>query len=155
MRRPPRRRDAPLIGGRLLLFSLLAGTSLLVADLAIYAVARMGSLPEPAARGLAFTALVMGNLTLIQLNRSFSQSMLRSMRVPNRPAWAVTLVAGAMLVAALYAPGLSTFFGLTGLHVAHFGLAALVGIVSVAWIDVAKRLVRATARPAGVREASV
>ena len=145
MLRPPRRRDAALIGRRLLLFSLLAGTSLFAADLGIYALARGWSLSEPVARALAFTTLLTGNLTLIQLNRSFTRSMLTSLRVPNLPASIVTLAATALLLVALFVPGASRFFGFEGASPAHVGLAVLVGVASVAWVDLAKRFVR---RPA-------
>ena len=110
MRRPPRNPKEPLFGKMLLMLSLLQGLSVLGIVLAVYLVALFYGQGEKDARTLAFTSLIVANLSLILVNRSWSQSALASLRKSNAALWWVAGGATAFLVLALYVPFLRSLF---------------------------------------------
>lgn len=63
MKRPPRRQDEALFGGRQLMIALMQGAVLLAAVFTLYVWALQRA-PEAEARGVAFVALTLGNLVL-------------------------------------------------------------------------------------------
>ena len=88
MQRPPRDTAAPLFGGTTLWLALLQGLGALGLVMAAFAWASH-RLPEPQARALAFTTLVLANLALILSNRSATRPLWASLRTPNHTLWAV------------------------------------------------------------------
>jgi Ca2+-transporting ATPase len=73
MRQPPRRPEARLFDAALVRLGVLQGLGLLVAVLAGYVLERLGGGAD-AGRTVAFAVLVLGNLGLIQANRSWAAS---------------------------------------------------------------------------------
>ncbi len=140
MRRPPRRAGAGLFGWRVVLFSLLQGAGLLAATLVSFRVGLDHTGSEASARAMAFVTLIGGNVMLILANRSWRRSVLGVLAVRNRAAWAVVGGATGTLVLALAVPFLRGLFrfGPVGGH--DLGLAALAGFLSLAWVELAKRL---------------
>jgi Ca2+-transporting ATPase len=67
----PRRTDARLFDASLLARGLWQGGGLLVLLVALFLLARQAGASDDAARALSFAALVLGNLGLIQANRSW------------------------------------------------------------------------------------
>jgi Ca2+-transporting ATPase len=147
MQRPPRRPDAPLFDRRVIVWSILQGLSVLVADLLVYSISR-ARLDEQSARTLAFVTLVAGNLGLIQVNRSWTRSLWVTLGTRNVPAALVTLGALTTLIVLL------SFAPLRGLfHLAACPPLAVVGALaagagSVAWFELVKRWAGRTPRPA-------
>jgi Ca2+-transporting ATPase len=90
MKRPPRKLDEALLGPKVLVRSLVQGISIFLAVLAIYALMILNGYGEGESRMIAFTGIVIGNLGLIFSNRSWNESMFRSMKRPNRALWWVT-----------------------------------------------------------------
>ncbi len=90
MKRPPRRLDEALLGPKVLVRSLAQGISIFLAVLAVYALMILNGYGEGESRMIAFTGIVIGNLGLIFSNRSWNESMFRSMRTPNKALWWVT-----------------------------------------------------------------
>ena len=95
MRRPPRSLDEPLLGRQVLVRALFQGTAIFLAVFSVYAVMLANGYSAGEARMIAFGGIVSGNIGLIFANRSWEQSMFRSLRVPNSALWWVT--AGALL----------------------------------------------------------
>ena len=148
MRRPPRRVDAPLFSRRVLLVAALQGAAILAASMACFRIGLDHTGNDASARAMAFTTLIAGNVGLILVNRTWQASVLSILTTRNWAAWAV--IAGALLTlaAALLVPffrGLFRF-GPVGWH--DLALATGVGIASLAWFEVLKRV-----RPGWLREA--
>jgi Ca2+-transporting ATPase len=142
MRRPPRSPTEPLFGGWTLALSLLQGAGVLALCLAVFGGALRGGLDEGAARALAFTTLVVGNLGLIFANRSWETTILGSLRRPNPALWWVSGVAAACLALVLVVPGLRGLFQFAPPDGRHLAIAVAVGGVSIAWFELFKRLHR-------------
>ncbi|MDO9007699.1 MAG: cation-translocating P-type ATPase [Thiobacillus sp.] len=138
MQRPPRRSDAPLFSLRTLLLSLLQGATLFLAVAAVYALALLRGQGADEARALTFTTLVIGNLWLILINRSWSSTLLTSMRTPNPALWWVIGSTLGFLVCVLYIPGLRGLFGFTYLHATDVLLAIAAGATGIVWFELYK-----------------
>ena len=152
MRRPPRDPEEPLFGQASILWSCVEGATALVAALAIYGWALSSGHDTDASRSLAFSTLLVSNLTLVVVNRSFSTGFLRALRFPNPVFWSVLALGSGLLLASVYLPPVAGVFGFEGPAPGDFGLSVLAGFASVAWFDLVKgRLAEApTARAAPV-----
>ena len=141
MQRPPRDAEAPLFGGATLWLALLQGTGVLIAVLMAYAWASP-RIPEAEARAFAFATLVTGNLALILSNRSASASLWTTLRTPNAILWAV--IGGALLLlgGALYLPWAVEVLRFAPLPAHELAAAMGLGLASVLWFELIKRLRR-------------
>jgi Ca2+-transporting ATPase len=99
MQRKPRSIQEPLFGRQMVITGLVQGLSVLVVVALIYGLTLAQGFPTNEARLLSFTSLVIGNLGLIFTNRSWTRSIITTMRIPNRALWWVT--GGALLFLAL------------------------------------------------------
>ena len=147
MRRRPRPLSAALFGPRLIGLGLLQGAGILLAALAVFAgVFALGALGGGAddrhARTVAFAALVVADLGLILVNRSWSASVLSSLRRPNPALWWVFGATAALLGAALAVPALRELFHFRALTAADAALALAAGGVAVVWCEGVKLAAR-------------
>jgi Ca2+-transporting ATPase len=154
MRRPPRRPEERLFGARTLGVSLAQGLAVLGMVTLVFAMAlRLGD-GEQEARALSFTTLIVANLGLIFVNRSWSQTIVSRLRSPNWALWCVTGGAAAFLGCALYIPALRHVFRFSVLSMWDVLLCVGVGAASVIWFELLKvagpRLTRPTGRRAGI-----
>jgi Ca2+-transporting ATPase len=137
MQRPPRRRDEALFGPAQLGLALLQGTGVLAGVFGVY-VWSLSHYPEPEARGAAFLALVVGNLTLALADASSAGGRVFS---PHRKIyWIISTAAGGVLVLILMIPALSGVFKVAPLHMPLLMLALGVACVSGGWFGVARGL---------------
>ncbi|MHB1143943.1 MAG: cation-translocating P-type ATPase [Thiobacillus sp.] len=138
MERPPRRADAPLFNLRTLLLSLLQGATVFLAVAAVYAISLQRGQGADEARALTFATLVIGNLWLILANRSWSTTLLASLRTPNPALWWVIGGTLGFLAFVLYVPGLREVFGFTTLHANDVLLALAAGATGIMWFELFK-----------------
>jgi len=138
MDRPPRRLDEPLFDRRTVGLALLQGLWVLLIVLAVFAVSLHRGQGEADARTLTFVTLVLANLGLILTNRSWSRTIVSSIRVPNRSLWYVVFGALAFLALALYVPFLRGMFKFTALHPTDLLICLGGGVVSIAWFELFK-----------------
>ncbi len=147
MRRPPRRVDAPLFDRRMLVVSILQGASLLAATLFAFRLGLAHTGADASARAMAFTTLIAGNAGLILVNRTWRGSVLSILSARNLAAWAVIAGAVATLALALAVPFFRNLFRFGTVDLHDLGLAAAVGLGSLAWFEILKAV-----RPAWLRE---
>ena len=138
MSRPPRDPREPLFGRRAVGVSLLQGMSVLLIAVAVLAVALRLERGEDEARALAFTTLVVANLGLILTNRSWSRTVIGTLRSRNRALWLVFGGALTFLGLVLYVPFLRGMFHFAALHVSDLAICLGAGVVSVLWFEVLK-----------------
>ncbi len=143
MRRPPRPPGEPLFRGWSLALSLLQGAGVLLLAIAMFAVARGRGFAEGEARMLAFTTLVVANITLILANRSWERTILASLRTPNSSLWWLTGAAAVCLALVLCVPVLRDLFRFAPANPAHLLVAGAAGVVSLAWFELFKLVRRA------------
>ena len=138
MTRPPRTLSEPLFNKRTVALSLLQGLFVLVVIAFVFRVALYRGLLTPEARALTFTTLVLANLGLILINRSWTRTIVETMRSPNR---ALLWVFGGALVflgLVLYVPALKQIFHFGTLSAIDIAISFGAAVLSIAWFEVLK-----------------
>ncbi|MDQ1256801.1 MAG: P-type Ca2+ transporter type, partial [Candidatus Hydrogenedentes bacterium] len=133
MKRRPRNPDEPLLSRSRFALSLMQGLGVLAIVLAVFSVARQRGLTENEARALTFATLVVANIGLILVNRSWSRSIVATLRTPNKAMWWVIGGALAFLALVIYTPVLQTVFHFAPLHGMDIAVALSAGIASILW----------------------
>ena len=132
MLRSPRRLDEPLFGRQMIVVGLCQGLGVLLAVLAVYGYVLSSGLGEAEARMMGFVTLVIGNLGLILTNRSWTRSLLDTLRTPN--AAMVWIVCGVFifLALALGVAVLRDLFSFGALHAWELAMVAVAGLATIA-----------------------
>jgi Ca2+-transporting ATPase len=142
MKRPPRPASERLFTLRRVLISVSQGLFVLVTVLAIYGLALSWGHDAYDTRAITFSALVVGNLSLILNNRSWSATILETFRTRNQTVLWVLGSAVTALLAVLYIPALRKLFNFSVLHPIDLAVVIGAGIVSVVSFEAVKLLNR-------------
>ncbi len=142
MQRGPRPVAESMFGRRMLTISLLQGAVALVAVLGVYLWGVLDGLPAPEVRTMSFTTLVVANLGLIIVNRSWTHGAIAGLRDRNVALWSI--IGGTLLLLALllWLPFTQQLFGFSALHVGELTIAVAAGVLGVLWFEVYKRVQR-------------
>jgi len=144
MKRPPRRRDEPLVALRLATPSLLSGLVLALGAFAVYAL-ELGPSGEEAARGAALAAIVLGSILLVWTERAATDrpgtlGFPRSARF-----WTVMLLVLASVPVCLYVKPFAGMLHLAPPEPFGLGCAVLASVAAVAWRPIIRQ--RQTSHP--------
>jgi Ca2+-transporting ATPase len=144
MQRPPRLADARLFTLPLLLRSLVQGSVMLIASLAVYSIAVFFFLHDAQdARTLSFVTLVVLTLILIMSDRRTHQAWWRQLGNRENPyQWPLFAVIATTLVLVIYVPQLQQIFHFHALHPADWLLVVAVCVATGTFLDLFKRLTR-------------
>jgi Ca2+-transporting ATPase len=135
---PPRPITSSLFSWKEIGISLFQGGMISVATLSMYQYGVLNDLSEEATRSMIFATLVMANMMLTLVNRSFYYSILTTWKYPN-PLIPLILGVTAVLSALLMlVPVLSKFFAFGQLSGMQWVIALSAGILSVLWFEVVK-----------------
>ncbi len=138
MRRPPRDPKSPLLLPHRIAWALLQGLiALAILAGVLISAARMG-MPEPDLRALVFTCLVLINMGLILVNRSFDSTLAHAILQPNRPLWMLAGGVSALLGIAIFWRPAQSLFHFGQLHWNDLGACAAVGAVSLVVLEALK-----------------
>lgn len=139
MLKPPRGRDEPLFGARDLTLGFFQGLAVFLAVMAVYLIDNAFGFPEPEARGLAFSTLIIGNLTLA-LSDALPKGVSPFTR-ENGVFWAIAVITLATLMAGLYFPPLAQLLHFEGPELYKLPFAALLAICAGGWYGLWRRLI--------------
>ncbi len=135
MNRPPRQKNEGLFTRKTLALSLLQGFVVLGVVLLMYLNAINRGFSEAEVRTLTFTTIVIANLSLILTNRSWSDSIITTLRTPNK---AMSWVFGGTilcLILVLFIPFLQNLFKFGTVPFPDLIVCALAGGLSVIWFE--------------------
>ncbi len=149
MNRSPRNPKDPLFGGRIVGLSLLQGITVLIILLLVYGIALYLGQGGLEARALTFTTLVIANLSLIFTNRSWSRTILVTLRSRNAALWWVVGGALVSLGLVLYVPFLRRLFHFATLRPIDLAIGVAAGVTSILWFEGLKMLSRQRKRSSG------
>jgi Ca2+-transporting ATPase len=138
MSRPPRPADEPMFSKRMISVSVVQGVVVLAAVMAVYLWAVFTGKPANDVRGLAFAALVAGNLGLIFVNRSWTHTIVGGLMSKNRALWWVTAGTLSVLALLLALPSARDLFQFAAMHPTDLAISLGAGALSVAWFEVYK-----------------
>jgi Ca2+-transporting ATPase len=142
MQRPPRRSKNPILPKGRALWAVMQGTAALaIVGLALF-LGTWLRMPADDLRSLVFTTLVLMNIGLILVNRSFQSSLLEALARPNGTLWILVTTVLMVLAGALYWPPAQALFHFGPLHLDDliFCLAAGMGLLLA--LEFGKRLAR-------------
>jgi Ca2+-transporting ATPase len=138
MTRPPRKKDEGLFTRSTFTLCLLQGFVVLAVVLAVYMYAISRGLGEPEVRVMTFITIVIANLFLILTNRSWSETILSTLRSPNRALVLVFTGTLACLLLVVFIPALRELFRFGPVMLSDLLLCAGAGIMSVVWFEIFK-----------------
>jgi Ca2+-transporting ATPase len=136
----PRPRGATFLGGRELGRSLAQGLGIAAAVLGVYYAAMRLGRPVGEVRTLVFATLVGSNIVLTLVNRSFTQSVWRTLGVPNRLLWLMLGLTLALLLVALWVPAARGLFGFVPVPLAELGWCGLAALLGAGGLEIYKLL---------------
>jgi len=142
MERPPRAADDPLFSRRMIAVSLAQGFGVLAAVLAVYLWAALSGQAADTVRALAFVTLVIGNVGLIFVNRSWTNSVLGGLRRKNSALWYVTVGTLAAITLLMAVPATRGLFQFDAVGLSGALVAVGAGALSVVWFEAYKALRR-------------
>jgi Ca2+-transporting ATPase len=112
----------------------------LLSSLLVLTYALLHGASDEAARTLTFSTLVIGNLGLILVNRSWRHSVFSTASKYNPALWWVIVGALAFLLLALSLPILREVFHFAPIEPLQFLYCVAAGLVSVLWFELYKIL---------------
>jgi Ca2+-transporting ATPase len=122
-----------------LTISISQGLAIAGAILLIYCISVQKGFNEQLTRSMVFTTLVMANILLTLVNRSFYYSVFRTLRYKNKLLWIVVIITLLLLAMVLYIPSFSSFFRIEPLASIRVSLAVVTALISVLWIELWKK----------------
>jgi Ca2+-transporting ATPase len=139
MEQRPRLIGAPIFDRRSLVVAGMLGGSVLLLVLAVYAWAIRSGRPDDTVRSITFVALVVSNLALILVNRSWRLSIHQSLRQRRNPTlkW-IMATAAIVLILLLCVPSLRHAFNFGALRPSEWPIAVLAGFLGVVWFELYK-----------------
>lgn len=138
MQRPPRPLDKTFLSWGEIQISLWQGLVITIGTLASYQIGVQQGFHEELVRSLVFSTLIMANIGLTFVDRSFTRSFIEAARNKNVVLRIVVLATLLALGITLYVPPVARLFDLAPLTVGQLALTAAIGFASVAWFEVYK-----------------
>ncbi|GAB2583800.1 HAD-IC family P-type ATPase [Spirosoma areae] len=142
MQKPPRPLTDTFLAGPELGRSIAQGLGISLAVLGVYYAAMQQGESVAVVRTLVFTTLVLSNIMLTLVNRSFTQSVFQTIRVPNPVLSLMLGLTFGLLLTTLFVPDARQLFGFAPVSASAFGWCALAALVGVGWIEVYKAIQR-------------
>ncbi|WP_299800229.1 cation-translocating P-type ATPase [uncultured Maribacter sp.] len=118
--------------------SVIQGLAITIGALTIYQYTVAVGFSENTTRTMVFTMLIVANIFLTLVNRSFYYSIFTTLKYKNN---LVPLIIGLTIIlslAIIYIPVLANFFEFESLTLSQLGLTILIGAISVLWYEFVK-----------------
>ena len=135
MQQKPRAFTNTFLSWNELNISIWQGLAITAGTLGIYQFAVAQGYNEDMTRTMVFSTLLMANIFLSLVNRSFYYSIFTTLRYKNNLLIGIILSTIAMLACMLYIPGIIHFFGFQHPGMPQLIICLLTAFVSVIWIE--------------------
>jgi P-type Ca2+ transporter type 2C len=142
MQKPPRARSTTIFTARELLSSVLQGVVIAAGILGLYYYFMEKGVGLSYVRTIVFITLIVSNVFLTFVNRSFEETIFKTIRYKNNLTKYVLLASIFFLGCIAFIPIVQGLFGLTLLRTADYGLCLGVGLIITLWFEVYKMLIR-------------
>ena len=138
MNRPPRRPEDRILDRPATTLAIAQGLGVLGVVLVVYLAAVSRGLAENGIRTLTFVTIVIANLALIAVNRSWSESIATTLGKPNRAFWWVIGGTLFFLAVAVGLPAAREIFQFAPVQPWQLLACVVAGTSSVLWFEVYK-----------------
>jgi Ca2+-transporting ATPase len=135
MQQKPRAFTNTFLSWNELNISIWQGLAITAGTLGIYQFAVAQGYNEDMTRTMVFSTLLMANIFLSLVNRSFYYSIFTTLRYKNNLLIGIILLTIGMLACMLYIPGIIHFFGFQHPGMPQLIICLLTAFVSVIWIE--------------------
>lgn len=140
MSQKPRKVGEKIFSKETLRTSIAQGLGVFLAVISIYFWGLISDKTDDYVRTMTFATLMVGNVSLILVNRSRQLSMLQALRQRrNKTVKWVLIGASSLLLLLVYVPFLRDAFDLSFLHAYDWAIVMVAGVGSVQWFDIYKR----------------
>jgi Ca2+-transporting ATPase len=124
--------------------SFLQGIIITIATLFIYQYCILNNYDEALTRTMVFTVLIVANIFLTLINRSFYYSILTTIKYKNPMVPLIILITIVLLGVILYVKPFTLLFEFESLNFSKLIIAITTGFLSVAWYEIVKIYKRTT-----------
>lgn len=135
MQQPPRPLTDTFLAGPELGRSIAQGLGIAGAVLGVYYVFMQQGESVDVVRTLAFTTLILSNIGLTLVNRSFTRSVFQTLRVPNPVLSLMLGITFGLLLTMLFVPAVRQLFSFAPVSAAQLGWCGLAALIGVGWIE--------------------
>lgn len=142
MNEKPRPFSNTFFNSKELITSIIQGVAITAGTLGIYQYAVYHDYNENTTRTLVFTTLIIANIFLTLVNRSFYYSVIRTLRYKNTMITSIIGLTLLLLGLLLFVPPLTSFFEFETLSVQSLTISIVVGFISVIWYEIVKAFKR-------------
>lgn len=138
MQQKPKLLSVTFFHWRELGISIIQGLVITAGTLFVYWYAVHQGYDEALTRTMIFTGLVVANIFLTLVNRSFYYSFLTTLKYRNSRVLYIIAITAIILALQLLLPPMTSFFEFQRLTISQFLISACVGIGSVTWFELVK-----------------
>ncbi len=135
MRVKPRRPSQSFLSIRELSLSVVQGLVISAAVLAVYYLATRTGHSETEVRTMVFSMLVMSNIFLTLVNRSFTFSFIETLKYRNPLIWLMVFLTFLILLATLFVPAIRQLFHFEHIGKTAFLVCTLAAMLGVFWVE--------------------
>lgn len=139
MVRPPRDSHRPLFSGSLMLWSGVQGGIVLIALCLVLFMGAWRGMAEETLRSLVFVTLMLGDVVLVLVNRSFDTSPFRALVRPNPVLWSVLAFDATLLTLILSFSPTRSLFRLGSVTLRDVGICIFVSLIALLIMEFMKR----------------
>jgi len=118
--------------------SIIQGLMITAGTLAVYQYGVYEGYNESLTRTLVFATLIIANIFLTLVNRSFYYSIFTTLRYKNNLVLLIITITLALMGLLIFVPTLANFFGFAPMNISQFGICNAIGFISVIWLEVVK-----------------
>jgi len=122
--------------------SIIQGLVITAGCLTMYQFSVQNLYDEDLTRTMVFSTLIIANIFLTLVNRSFYFSIWTTFKYKNSLIWLIIGVSFAILLLMIYEPGMASFFKLEPLSGNQLSLVLVTGFASVIWFEIYKAILR-------------
>ncbi len=151
LRKPTPTENKNLIRVSQLTLTIVQGLMITAGCLGIGYYAHLSGMDDTKTRSLIFCTLILSNIFLTLVNRSFRQTVFATMRRKNVLIPIIISISLLLLVLILFVPSFNRLFLVTGLSVKELGISLMVALVSTMWIEVFKVVRNRKGEPPSLR----
>ncbi|GAA4745823.1 cation-translocating P-type ATPase [Flavisolibacter ginsenosidimutans] len=148
MLQPPRRRNEGWFARDELFISISQGLIIALGILLLYYFYSATGASITEVRTVVFITLILCNIFLTYANRSFEQTILKTIRYKNNLALPTMVLSICFLLLLLFAPFAQGFFGMTNLPPLRFFVCLFTALLCVGWFELYKANLKSFSLPA-------